>query len=161
MSAAARWHAWIEKLAGEPAPPQRTAAAFALGVFLSFSPFLGLQIALGMGSAFALRLSRAAVFIGLCTNLPAIMIPWYLLTTAAGAAMLRVPIGPELVAALRDVFELPIYRAEFWRQAADVAGPVLWAFLVGTTAGALLAGAVAYVAALRLLMRLRRSRAAG
>ena len=35
--------------------PVRTAAAFALGVFFSFSPFLGLQIVLSMLLAFALR----------------------------------------------------------------------------------------------------------
>src|SRR5262245_2098876 len=45
--------------------PRRTAAAFALGVFFSFSPFLGLQIALSMALAFLLGLNRLAVLVGL------------------------------------------------------------------------------------------------
>ena len=39
--------------------PRRTAAAFAVGTFLDFSPFLGLQIVTGFTVAFLLRLDRA------------------------------------------------------------------------------------------------------
>ena len=76
----------LDRLASSDLDPGRTAAAIALGVFLSFSPFLGLQILLGLGAAFAFRLSRVAVLIGLCANLPWIMLPWYTLTTAMAAA---------------------------------------------------------------------------
>ncbi len=50
--------------------PSRTAAAFALGVFFSFSPFFGLQIVVSMAIAFAAGLNRLAVFVGLNANLP-------------------------------------------------------------------------------------------
>src|SRR5262245_66491344 len=44
--------------------PQRTAAAYALGVFLGFSPLLGLHTILGLILAFALSLNRVAVLLG-------------------------------------------------------------------------------------------------
>src|SRR5688572_9513272 len=60
---------WLARLAESRDTPRRTAAAFALGVFLSFSPFLGLQIVTGLTLAIALRLSRVATLVGLCVNL--------------------------------------------------------------------------------------------
>ena len=141
----------ITGLAAASEHPKRTAAAFALGVFLSFSPFFGLQIALGMSTAILLRLSKAATFIGLWANLPWFMIPWYTATTIAGAFVLRVPMSADLGGELQAVMEHPIYRAVFWERLAEVAGPFLWAFLVGSTAGAVVVGVAAYFAIVRVL----------
>lgn len=135
--------------------PRRTAAAFAIGTFLSFSPFFGLQIATGMAVAFALRISRAAMFVGLCTNLPWFMIPWYTLTTILGAKMLGLTLPADLGGRLRALVDLPVYRAEFWSRAADLLAPFLWAFVVGSVAGAVVAGGIAYVVSLRFLTRMR------
>jgi len=139
------WRGRLRKLAAASGSPKRTAAGFALGVFLSFSPFLGFQILLGIGIALALRLSKAAVLLGLCTNLPWVIVPWYTLTTAAGALVLRVPFPQGFSAQVRQLLELPVYRSAFWQQAVDLAGPFLWCFLIGSTAGALLMAAAAYV----------------
>src|SRR5207248_11671647 len=49
--------------------PKRTAAAFALGVFFGFSPFLGLHTLLGVAFAFLLNLNRVAVLLGVYSNL--------------------------------------------------------------------------------------------
>lgn len=132
-------------------PPRRTAAAFALGVFLSFSPFLGLQILLGMTAAVAFRLSRAVVFAGLCTNLPWLMLPWYTLSTTVGALVLRAPVAGDLSGALSRLFELPLTGPAFWTQALEIASPFLWSFLFGSTAGALVIGVVSYVVTHRYL----------
>jgi uncharacterized protein (DUF2062 family) len=123
---------------------RRTAAAVALGVFLSFSPFLGLQIVLGLSAASLLRLSRIAVFAGLCTNLPWIMIPWYALTTATAARLLGTPIGADFGVRLGQLLELPVYRSSFWERAGELTGNLLWPYLVGSTGGALLLGVAAY-----------------
>jgi uncharacterized protein len=128
--------------------PGRTAAALALGVFLSFSPFLGLQILIGMGAAFLLRLSRVAVLLGLCANLPWIMVPWYALTTVAAAAILGGPADVDIRA-----------------RTSELAAAFLWPFVVGPTCGALVLGAVTYVLAYRFLsrrqQRLKAAEAAG
>lgn len=135
--------------------PQRTAAAFAIGTFLSFSPFLGLQIATGLAVAFALRLNRPALLIGLCTNLPWIMVPWYTVTTLAGARMLGLSIPADVGGRLARLLSLRLFTAEFWTLAGELVAPLAWAFFVGSTAAALIVGALAYVAALRFLIRSR------
>lgn len=147
------WRVWLERAAMASGSPHRTAAAFALGVFLSFSPFLGLQVAIGMAAAFALRMSKATVFVGLCTNVPAIMVPWYAMTTAAGAFLLERPVSPDFGARLGEVLALPAYRAVFWQQLLDLLWPFALAFVIGSTAGALIVGGAAYVSTARVLVR--------
>jgi uncharacterized protein (DUF2062 family) len=133
--------------------PRRTAAAFALGVFLSFSPFLGLQMAIGFSTAFAFRLSRVVMFAGLCTNLPWLMLPWYTGMTAAGAYVLRAPVSGDLSASFSRLFDLSLTGPAFWTQAVEIAAPFLWSFVFGSTAGALVIGAVAYVVVARYMTR--------
>lgn len=140
--------------------PRRTAAAFALGVFLSFSPFLGFQVLLGFAAAFAFRLSRAVMFAGLCTNLPWIMLPWYALATAAGAVVVEAPASTDIRAALSRLFELPLTGPAFWTQALDILAPFLWSFVFGSIAGALLLGVAAYFVVERYLSRVHASRVA-
>ena len=135
--------------------PRRTAAAFSYGVFLSFSPFLGLQIALGLGVAHLLKLSRVAVFAGLCTNLPWIMVPWYTFTTLAGAAALGVEVREDIGTALTGLFELPIYQLAFWTQALTILAPFFWSFVIGSTVGALIVGGATYVAVVRTISAAR------
>lgn len=144
----------LDRLAASELDPGRTAAAIALGVFLSFSPFLGLQIVLGLGAAFAFRLSRVAVLVGLCANLPWIMVPWYALTTTAAAAVIGTssPVAAELNA---DLFSIPLLSPAFWDRTGAVAAGLFWPFLLGPTAGALVLAAVAYVVSFRMLARRR------
>ena len=152
------WRAIVEKLAGGNDSPRRTAAAFAFGTFLSFSPFMGLQMAIGFTVAFLLKLNRAVVFIGLCTNLPWIMVPWYTLTTVVGGMMLDRPVVADFGRRFDALMELSFYSAEFRAQALDLVGPFFWSFLVGSVAGAILVGAAAYLITLPLLVRWRAAR---
>ena len=137
---------WLARLADSRDTPRRTAAAFALGVFLSFSPILGLQTITALVLAFALRLSRVAVLVGVCVNLPWIMVPWYTLTTAAGAYALGVPIAVDFRQRLGALFDLPIYRWTFWERAVDLVWPFIGSFVVGSTMGALIMAWLAYAA---------------
>src|SRR5512141_3430033 len=82
--------------------PQRTAAAYAVGVFFGFSPFLGLHTVLGLVVAFAFNLNRVAVLLGVYSNLPWILPAYYTLATMAGAALLRVNVPPGLFKELTD-----------------------------------------------------------
>jgi uncharacterized protein (DUF2062 family) len=153
----ARAIATVEANAGSP---HRAAAALALGVFLSFSPFLGFQILLGMTAAFLLRLSRIAVLIGLCANLPWIMVPWYALTTAAAAALLGVGGDADIGARITELFSGSVYHPAFWGRMGHLLAAFFWPFVIGPTAGALVVAAVAYVATARLLVRRARCRPA-
>src|SRR6188472_1421906 len=88
---------WLEALLHIEDTPERTAAAYALGVFFGFSPFLGLHTILGLICAFALNLNRVAVLLGIYSNLPWILPAYYTLATMLGAAILRIQVPPGLL----------------------------------------------------------------
>lgn len=69
------WRHRLAQLLHTHDTPQRTAAAYAIGVFFGFSPFLGLHTVLGLCVAFALNLNRVAVLVGVYSNLPWILPP--------------------------------------------------------------------------------------
>ena len=77
---------WLDALLHIADTPRRTAAAYALGVFFGFSPLLGLHTVLALACAFVLSLNRVAVLLGVYSNLPWIIGPWYAGTTALGGA---------------------------------------------------------------------------
>ncbi|HEY3886316.1 MAG TPA: DUF2062 domain-containing protein, partial [Vicinamibacterales bacterium] len=70
----------LEQLLHTHDTPERTAAAFALGVLIGFSPLLGVHTLLGVVLAFALNLNRVAVLLGVYSNLPWILPAYYTLT---------------------------------------------------------------------------------
>ena len=133
--------------------PERTAAAFALGVFFGFSPFIGLQLLLSMSIAFALRLNRAAVFIGLNVNLPWFLVPWYTLTTLAAAWLLGATVPIDLGDRIRTLFSVSPFTQAFWTQAGTILRPLVWPVVIGPTTGAALMGLVTYPVARALLRR--------
>ena len=103
-----RVRAWLEQLLHTHDTAQRTAAAYALGVFLGFSPVLGLHTILGLILAFALNLNRVAVLLGVYSNLPWILVPYYTLATWLGATLLRAAPPPGLVEAFITALAEPL-----------------------------------------------------
>jgi uncharacterized protein (DUF2062 family) len=145
-----RVRGWLEQLLHTHDTPQRTAGAYALGVFLGFSPVLGLHTILALVLAFALRLNRVAVLLGVYSNLPWIVVPYYSLATWLGAAILGTEVPPGAVEALLDSL-LNRSWSEF-RTAAVGLKPFLWAFTLGSTIGAVLLALFAYRAALAMIV---------
>ena len=133
--------------------PARTAAAFALGVFFSFSPFLGFQVAGSFALAFLLRLNRVAVFAGLNANLPWFLVPWYVLTTTVAAAAMGTRLPDDFAGSLQSLFSVSFVSGEFWRRAWSLLGPLAWPFVLGSTLGAAIVGLAAYYAARAFLLR--------
>lgn len=134
--------------------PPRTAAAFAVGVFFGFSPFLGLHTILGVGCAFALGLNRVAVLLGIYSNLPWILPPYYTLTTLAGAALLGVDVPPGLMGELRQTVTNPSWGAI--QNHVRALAPLLWAYTLGSTLGAVALALVAYHVSLATIVAHRR-----
>ncbi len=60
----------FEALKAEQATPERLGVAVAVGVFCGCSPLLGLQTVLALVLAWALRLNKIAVLIGLQISMP-------------------------------------------------------------------------------------------
>jgi len=64
--------------------PERTALAYSVGVFLGFSPFLGLHTLGGIAVAFLFGLNRVAVLLGVWSNTPWWIVPYYVVATWIG-----------------------------------------------------------------------------
>jgi len=147
---------WLDTLLHVNDTPERTARAFALGVFLGFSPFLGLHTIVGIAIAFMFSLNRVAVLLGVYSNLPWIIAPYYAFTTMMGAAILRTTPRPDLQERLVDLFQISILNGLFWRELAHIVRPLLWSYTIGSLIGASLLAAVSYRVALEFVVRRRR-----
>jgi len=135
---------WMEALLHIHDTPERTAAAFAVGVFFGFSPFLGLHTVLALAVAFVFDLNRVAVLVGVYSNLPWIIAAWYALTTAFGAWLLGTALPQGFGETVRQMFSLTIFSGEFWRQMAHDMRPLLWPYVVGSLLGAVALAVPAY-----------------
>jgi uncharacterized protein len=148
---------WLDSLLHITDTPERTAAAFALGVFFGFSPLLGLHTILGIAFAFLLNLNRVAVLLGVYSNLPWIIGPYYAFTTmVVGASITRHKIPPGFKSQVGALFDLSIYQRPFWHQLVTLLKPWIWPYAVGSTIGALALAGVAYPLALAFVKSRRR-----
>jgi uncharacterized protein len=147
---------WLDTLLHIHDTPERTAAAYALGVFLGFSPFLGLHTALAVILAVVLNLNRVAVLLGVYSNLPWIIAGYYAFTTMAGAAILGVRVPPGFRERFIDLFELSLRTREFWRQLGQLLEPLVWPYFIGSLVGAAILAGIAYPVALAFVQRARR-----
>jgi hypothetical protein len=147
---------WLDVLLHIHDSPRRTAAAYALGVFFGFSPFLGLHTALALTCAFIFNLNRVAVLVGVYSNLPWILAPYYTLTTMMGAELLGTHVPKAFATQLEDLFALSLLHSEFWRRLAILLRPLLWPYTVGSLIGAVVLGMLAYRLALAFVIARRR-----
>ena len=137
-------------------PPWRVALALAIGVFISCTPFWGLQTVLSLAVAMIFRLNRAVTVTGAWLNLP-----WFAPVVYGFALRIGALVLPDLHGA--DIAEITeLLRASSAHSASemfDLLGSVSLALLIGTAAVGTVAGAFTYVTAFMLLRRRRASRA--
>jgi uncharacterized protein (DUF2062 family) len=145
---------WLDQMLHTHDTPERTAAAFALGVLFGFSPLLGLHTLLGLLLAFMLNLNRVAVLLGIYSNLPWILPAYYTLATMIGAAILRVQIKPRLLRELSAALADGSWTD--FRHLAHALTPLAWAYALGSTIGAIILAVVAYRVALAAIIAHRR-----
>ena len=82
---------YLQRLVSLEDTPRRIALAFAVGVFLAFSPLLGLHTFLGLLVAFMFGLNRVAVLIGVFINNPWTLVPIYALAGWVGGMLVGFP----------------------------------------------------------------------
>jgi uncharacterized protein (DUF2062 family) len=126
---------WLESLLHIHDSPRRTASAYALGVFWGFSPFFGLHTVLGLACAFVFSLNRVAVVLGVYSNLPWIIVPYYTVTTMAAAEVLGVHMPADFAFQLRRLFDLSFFGSAFWTDLARLLAPLVWPFTLGELHG--------------------------
>jgi uncharacterized protein len=146
---------WLDTLLHVHDTPERTAAAFALGCFVGFSPFLGLHTVIAITLAFAFNLNRVAALLGVYSNLPWIIAGYYVFTTMLGAAITRVRLPPDFAERLMALFQLSLRSTDFWRQLAVLLRPLLMPYMVGSFIGCSIVAALAYPLALAFVRRRR------
>jgi uncharacterized protein (DUF2062 family) len=129
--------------------PERIALAFAVGVFLAFSPLLGLHTFLALCCGFLFGLNRVALLVGVFVNNPWTLVPIYAAGNYLGGLLIGFP-----------DFSLPslatIGRLEFWLQLFDQ-WRLLMPMMVGSTILSVVAAIVSYPIAL-LVLRYARER---
>ena len=145
---------WLGQLLHTHDTPTRTAAAYAVGVFFGFSPFLGLHTILGLVVAFAFNLNRVAVLLGVYSNLPWILPAYYTLATMLGATILNVDVPPGLLKDFREALTDASW-GEF-RSLAKALTPLVWSYALGSTIGGFGLAIAAYKASLTMLVAHRR-----
>lgn len=133
--------------------PRRIAVAFGVGVYLAFHPLFGLHTLMALGIAFAFRLSRAAVLVGIYVNNPWTMAPMYLAGTTLGCWILGVPLH-----GLSDI-AWDLHNRDFYRLLLVSLRPYLWPYVLGNTILGIVCGSAAYLV-LRWILERRARRAA-
>ncbi len=151
------FRATVRRLLAIDDPPERTALAFSIGVFIAFSPLLGLHTLMATAIAFLFRFNKIAIYAGTFVNNPFLtLVPIILVSYAVGAFLMGRPLklSPEYLALLKEPHLL---TASYWRELFRHTGDVLLPFAIGGTALSVVCSLAAYPLTLRLLRRKRRS----
>ncbi|HEU4433123.1 MAG TPA: DUF2062 domain-containing protein [Pyrinomonadaceae bacterium] len=126
-------------------PPERTALAFSIGVFIAFSPFLGLHTIMATLIAFAFRFNKIAIYTGTFINNPIFtLVPIIILSYAVGAFILGRPLSipDEGVELLKDPHLLT--REYYERVFVQSWNNVVWPFTIGGTVLSVVCSLIAY-----------------
>jgi len=141
-------------------PPERTALAFSLGVFIAFSPFLGLHTILATLIAFLFRFNKVAIYSGTFINNPFLtLVPIIIASYAVGAFVLGRPLripdaGVEL---LRHPHPL---TGGYYRSLFQESWDIVWPFAIGGMMLSVVCSLIAYPVTSFLLRAHRGSKAA-
>jgi uncharacterized protein (DUF2062 family) len=138
-------------------PPERTALAFAIGVFIAFSPFLGLHTLAATLIAFVFRFNKIAIYSGTFINNPFLtLVPIIIISYAAGAFLLGLPlrIPQEGIDLLRDPH---IFTGSYYRRLFFQSWYVVKPFMLGGTVLSVVCSVIAYPLTLRVLRARKRA----
>jgi uncharacterized protein len=132
-------------------PPERTALAFSIGVFIAFSPFLGLHTIAATLIAFLFRFNKIAIYTGTFINNPFLtLVPIVIVSYAIGAFLLGRPLM--LSESGLEVLTHPrIFSAEYYKQLFVEAWAVFLPFAIGGLLLSVVCSLVAYPLTLRTL----------
>jgi len=152
------FRAAIRRLLAIDDPPERTALAFSIGVFIAFSPFLGLHTILATAIAFAFRFNKIAIYAGTFVNNPFLtLVPIILLSYAVGALVMGRPLAlpPESVELLKNPH---LFTGEWWGKLFTDSGGVILSFAIGGMVLSVVCSLAAYPLTLRFLRMRKKAR---
>jgi uncharacterized protein len=140
-------------------PPERTALAFSIGVFIAFSPFLGLHTILATFIAFVFRFNKVAIYTGTFLNNPPLtLVPIIVASYAVGAVLMGRPwkIPPEGVELLKNPHLL---TGDYYRKLFTQSLSIVVPFAIGGMVLSVICSVIAYPLTLRALRAVRNRKA--
>ena len=120
--------------------PGHIAAGFAVGVFISFTPFFGIHTPMAIAAAFLFRLNKLTCITGAWINTPITVIPILGLSYKLGMLLLGRPAG-----------DLPLQAGIEWQSLQKYAK----ALILGSSLLGFLAAIIGYFACYYLVVRFR------
>ncbi|HKO98010.1 MAG TPA: DUF2062 domain-containing protein [Pyrinomonadaceae bacterium] len=141
-------------------PPERTALAFSIGVFIAFSPFLGLHTLMATAIAFLFRFNKIAIYSGTFINNPFLtLVPIIIASYAIGAFLLGQPIQipAKGVALLKEPHLL---SGDYYRILFRESWQIVWPFTIGAMVLSVVCSLVAYPVTSSLLKKHHQRKAA-
>jgi uncharacterized protein (DUF2062 family) len=127
-------------------PPHRLAIAFALGVFIAFSPWLGLHIVSAVALSWLFRLNKVVVVTASLVNNPWTIVPMYVFCLWSGVRIT----GRDL--ALPEIAWDRLGFGDLF----TVLRPFLWPFIAGTLVVGAVAAVISYILFAWAVRRYRR-----
>ena len=137
-------------------PPERTALAFSIGVFIAFSPFLGLHTIAATLIAFLFRFNKIAIYAGTFLNNPFLtLVPIIVVSYALGALLLgqSIRIPPEGVELIKNP---RLLTGDYYRELFGHSWYLIRPFALGSTILSIVCPLLAYPLTLRALRAHRR-----
>ena len=141
-------------------PPERTALAFSIGVFIAFSPFLGLHTIMATAIAFLFRFNKIAIYTGTFINNPLFtLVPIIIASYAVGAFVLGRPlqIPDEGLELLKNPH---LFSGDYYRRLFVQSWDIVWPFSVGAMVLSVVCSVLAYPITLGALRTYRRRKEA-
>jgi uncharacterized protein (DUF2062 family) len=141
-------------------PPERTALAFSIGVFIAFSPFLGLHTIMATAIAFLFRFNKIAIYTGTFINNPFFtLVPIIIVSYAVGAFVLGRPLNipDEGLALLKNPH---LFSGDYYRRLFVQSWHIVWPFSVGASVLSVVCSVLAYPITLGALRAYRRRKEA-
>ena len=137
-------------------PPERTALAFSIGVFIAFSPFRGLHTIAATLVAFLFRFNKIAIYAGTFLNNPFLtLVPIIVVSYGLGAFVLGRPLSipAEGIALLKNPL---LFSGDYYNQIFIQSWYLVAPFALGATLLSVICSVLAYPLTLWLLRRHRR-----
>ena len=128
--------------------PNELALAFALGVFIAFTPTIGLHTISCLFFAWMFRLNKLVVFTAAFLNNPWTMVPLYGFCLWFGIKLTGLSVDTPNIA----------WRALTFSNAYDILRPYLWPFVAGTVVVGAVAAIFSYFFIYWAVLRYRRAK---
>ena len=140
-----KWKKRFKAILSLDSHPGHISAGFAVGVFISFTPFFGMHTAMAVVAAFVFRLNKLTCITGAWVNTPLTVIPVLGISYKLG----RVLLG-------RSPQELHIKHELSWQYALKLLDKHGTALLIGTSILGFLAAVAGYFLCYYLVVHFRR-----